>query len=118
MIRHNEECRIEVRELNNSLSKITLKHLINEDEFCNSGRLMCEITVSPKGKINFHQHVDEFEVYYIIQGKGLYNDNNEIEQIVKKGDVTYCPSGSSHSIENLSDNEDLVFIGVINKCIN
>ena len=63
------------------------------------------------GEVEFHIHEGEFESYYIISGKGLYNDNGaEIE--VHPGTVTFTPSGEGHGIKNIG-NEKLIFIALI-----
>lgn len=63
------------------------------------------------GEVEFHIHEGEFESYYIISGKGLYNDNGtEIE--VHPGTVTFTPSGEGHGIKNIGD-EKLTFIALI-----
>ena len=119
MIRKNEDRKIVVMEsTGNAVGKVTFKNIINKDEFCNSGSLFSEITIAPKSMVKYHEHHNEFEVYYIIKGEGIYNDNNETNTVVRAGDVTYCPSNYGHSFENTSDTEDLVFIALINKCFN
>lgn len=66
----------------------------------------------PVGKsIDFHVHKGESETYYILSGKGLYNDNGE-SKIVTPGCVTLTPSGTGHSLKNLGD-VDLEFIALI-----
>ena len=62
-------------------------------------------------EVEFHTHQGEFESYYIISGKGLYNDNGE-EIEIAPGTVTFTPSGSGHGIKNIG-NEKLVFIALI-----
>ena len=63
------------------------------------------------GEVEFHVREGEFESYYIISGKGLYNDNGE-EVEVCPGTVTFTPSGSGHGIKNIGT-EKLVFIALI-----
>ena len=42
------------------------------------------------------------ETYYILSGKGLYNDNGtEVE--IGAGDVTYCAPGEGHGLKCLGD---------------
>ena len=66
----------------------------------------------PVGKsIDFHIHKGESETYYILTGKGLYNDNGE-SKIVTPGCVTLTPSGTGHSLKNIGD-VDLEFIALI-----
>ena len=62
-------------------------------------RLISEITLEQGCSIGDHIHEHEAEVFYIISGEGIYNDNGT-EHIVRPGDVAYCMSGESHSIRN------------------
>lgn len=62
-------------------------------------------------EVEFHIHEGESESYYILSGKGLYNDNGELTEVAQ-GVVTYTPSGSGHGIKNISD-ENLEFIALI-----
>ncbi|MBQ5746594.1 MAG: cupin domain-containing protein, partial [Clostridia bacterium] len=64
-------------------------------------------------KVNFHMHVGECELYYIISGKAIYNDNGE-KVTLEVGDVTYTPSDEGHGIENAGDTP-LEFIALIVK---
>lgn len=65
----------------------------------------------PGEKVEFHVHTGEFESYYIISGKGIYNDDGDIVEI-EPGTVTFTPSGTGHGIENTGD-EVLEFIALI-----
>lgn len=85
-------------------------HLIAEEEVSHI-RFFSHVTL-PKGQeIKYHEHHGEYEIYYILSGKGAYSDNGA-ETIVKAGDVTYTKSGKGHSVKSLGD-EPLEFIAVI-----
>jgi len=62
-------------------------------------------------EVEFHVHNGEFESYYIISGKGLYDDNGERIE-VNPGTVTFTPSGSGHGIKNIGD-DVLSFIALV-----
>lgn len=62
-------------------------------------------------EVEFHVHNGESESYYILSGKGLYNDNGELTEVTE-GTVTYTPSGHGHGIKNIGD-ENLEFIALI-----
>lgn len=68
-------------------------------------------TLKPGAGVGYHVHTGEGEMYYVLSGKGEYNDNGVIVPI-KAGDVTYCKSGEGHGIEN-TGSEDLVFNAMI-----
>ncbi len=67
--------------------------------------------LKPGEEVEFHVHEDECEYYYIISGKGRYNDNGAEYDIVP-GTVTFTPSGSGHGIKN-TGSEMLEFIALI-----
>ena len=64
-------------------------------------------------EVGWHQHVGDGEAYYILQGKGIYNDNGT-EIPVEAGDSMWCKDGDWHSLVN-TEKEDLVFIALILK---
>lgn len=50
----------------------------------------------------YHVHDKESETFYILSGRGLFNDNGVTAE-VGAGDVTYTGPGEGHSIEALGD---------------
>ena len=69
------------------------------------------ITIEPNCTLGFHEHHGETETYYILSGEGSYNDG-EKSYPVKAGDVTFCPDGTGHALDNTGDT-DLVFMALI-----
>ena len=53
--------------------------------------------VYPGSEIGFHIHNGDSETYYILSGRGRYNDNGTIVE-VGAGDVTYCAPGEGHGL--------------------
>lgn len=85
--------------------------IMNVDEFCGKGRLFNHVTLKPGAAIGLHRHKNDFETYYLLSGKGLYNDNGtEVE--VYPGDTMICPEGEQHAILN-NGTEDMVMIALI-----
>jgi len=74
-------------------------------------RLCAKITINPGSSIGVHEHVGEEEIFYIISGKGLVNDNGTITE-VGPGDAVLTGNGASHSVEAVGD-EPLVMMAVI-----
>ncbi len=64
-------------------------------------------------EVGWHQHVGDNEAYYILEGKGIYNENGA-EIPVEAGDSMFCRDGEWHSLTN-TEKEDLVFIALILK---
>lgn len=74
-------------------------------------RLFSFIQVKPGEEVEYHMHVGESETYFILSGKGIYNDNGNKVEIVP-GMVTFTPSGQGHSIKNTGE-EMLTFVALI-----
>ncbi len=81
------------------------------DEFYGKGRLFGEIELPVGASIGKHQHNGEMECFYVIEGKGAFDDDGEIKE-VSVGDICYTASGSSHSIRNIGD-EPLRLVALI-----
>ena len=109
-----EAATLQIKELEKRFDgkgKFTSKALMGEDEFRGKGRMLAHNTIPPGASIGFHKHETDFEVYYILRGEGLVDDNGVMKP-VKVGDVIYTPPGESHSIEN-TGSENLEFIALI-----
>jgi len=86
-------------------------HYASAEELTGAGRLFAMQKLAPGDSIGWHTHEGEQEVYVIVNGKALYNDNGtEVE--IGAGTVTICPSGEGHAIKNIGENT-LEFIGLI-----
>ena len=91
---------------------ITVETLnMNNEELNGKGRVFAHTTIQPGSSIGYHEHHGESETYYILSGKGDYNDNGTVRP-VKAGDITYTPNGCGHGLENTGD-ENLVFMALI-----
>ena len=62
-------------------------------------------------EVPYHEHHGNAENYYIISGKGLYNDNGTLSE-VSDGDVTFTPSGEGHALKNIG-NKKLCFMALV-----
>lgn len=86
-------------------------HFLGENEFHGKGRLFNLNLLKPGSSVGVHPHKNEFEVYCILKGEGTYTENGKTYP-VHAGDVTICPDGESHGIEN-TGSEDLEFVALI-----
>ena len=71
-------------------------------ELNDKGRLFANITLKPGCGIGYHIHEGESELFYVMKGNVLYNDNGT-ECALSAGDVMICPPGTGHSIANNSE---------------
>ena len=90
---------------------VLIKDILGEKELNGKCGLYSEVTIEPGCSLGYHEHLGESETYYILSGKGDYNDNGTVRP-VKAGDITYTPNGCGHGLENTGD-ENLVFMALI-----
>lgn len=90
---------------------ITVTHILRQKQLTGICRFFGKMHINPGCSVGLHRHDDEEEIYYILKGKGMIEDNG-IRQEVKGGDVIVTGGGASHSIENTT-NELLEVMGVI-----
>ena len=96
---------------NEGKEKMFKTNLADFDAWDPRVRLFSLIQVKPGEEVEYHMHMGESETFFILSGKGIYNDNgNKVD--VEPGMVTLTPSGQGHSIKNTGD-EMLVFLAVI-----
>ena len=74
-------------------------------------KLFSLIQLKPGEEVSYHMHMGESETYYILSGKGIYNDNGEKVEVCA-GVATMTPSGEGHALKNTGD-EMLEFIALI-----
>lgn len=92
--------------------EITVRNLLNgPEEMSNKGRVFGHTTVYPGSEIGYHVHSGDSETYYILSGKGEYNDNGTIVSI-EAGDVAYCAPGEGHGLK-CTGNEPIEMIALI-----
>ncbi|MGI6003609.1 MAG: cupin domain-containing protein [Lachnospiraceae bacterium] len=90
-----------------------INHIISKEELSGSGKMYAEVVLEPGCSIGWHQHVDETEPYYILEGEGIFTDNDKSRTIVHPGDVCTIKPGQWHSIENNSESQNLSFMALI-----
>ena len=92
---------------------VTIERLFPEAFGGTVCRMFSEVTVKVGAVLGFHKHHNESETYYITQGVGMYQDNEQTYQ-VQTGDVVICESDNGHGMTNVGD-VDLKFIALIIK---
>lgn len=88
-----------------------LKMILTKEEMLGKGRNFAHTIIPPGASTGLHTHTDSLEAYYILKGKGLVNDNGQMQEIYP-GDVMFTKLGESHSIENIGE-EDLELIAIV-----
>lgn len=112
MIRKHDQLKIDVqKEFRGGKGSVTLEHFMDNQMANGAGRLFALTTIPPGASVGFHKHEGDSEVYYILEGSALVNDNGT-EVTLAPGDINFCPDGNSHSIEN-TGSTDLKYIAII-----
>lgn len=62
------------------------------------------ITLQPGDSIGLHKHVDDAEVYYVLQGE-LRAIDDGVEVVLRVGDAIFTSDGGTHRAENCTDQE-------------
>jgi mannose-6-phosphate isomerase-like protein (cupin superfamily) len=110
MIRRKDELTKVVGPIEGGKGNITRELLIEGDELKNQAKVFAKLSVPVGGSVGLHEHNKDYEVYYILSGKGEVLDGDKIVE-VNEGDVVYAIN-TKHYIENIGD-EELVFLAVI-----
>jgi len=111
MIRRASERVRTVKKMFGAPGELESLQILNAGEFNDKGRLFNHCILKPGEGLGMHRHTGDFEIYYIIKGQGLYNDNGT-ETTVHAGDTTFCMDGEQHVILN-NGTENLEFIALI-----
>ena len=98
-------------ELRGGKGLVVMENFMDPEMAHGAGRLFAKTVIPPGASIGLHKHEGESEVYYILNGRALVNDNGAPVEL-GPGDINYCPDGQSHGIENIGD-ADLEYIAVI-----
>ena len=61
--------------------------------------------------IGYHIHENNSEVYFMLEGVGVYSDNGELKE-VKRGDLMLCKKGEGHSLKAIN-NDSVTFLAFI-----
>ena len=80
---------------------VELTSFATPDELNSKGRLFANITLKPGCSIGYHVHEADSELFYLMKGEVVYNDNG-VECTLSAGDVMICPVGTGHAIANNS----------------
>lgn len=111
MIKTKEQLKIKTESNRDGVEKLFLSNLADFEGKNQKLRTFALAELKPGEEVEFHIHTKESESYYIISGRGLYDDNGKPVEVLP-GTVTFTPSGSGHGIKN-TGSEMLTFIALI-----
>ena len=87
------------------------RHLFAAEELGGRASMLAAVTLQPGESVGVHEHVDNGEVYYILEGKAMVAEDG-VETELVAGDAEFCADGHSHAIRNHTD-EPTVFLALI-----
>lgn len=67
------------------------------EELYGKGRFFGHTIIDAGSEIGYHVHENESETYYILSGRGIFNDNGTLLE-VGPGDVTFTGDGEGHGL--------------------
>lgn len=76
-------------------------------------KMFAVMNLESDSSIGLHTHNDDIELYLILDGKPVANDNG-IETILNSGDLLITEKGQQHSLENKT-NTPVTFLAIILK---
>ncbi|MBE6380640.1 MAG: cupin domain-containing protein [Lentisphaerae bacterium] len=113
MIRKASECKSEVREnMRGGDKSVKITHFFDEaNDLMSPTRLCAKLELEPGASIGFHEHGKEEEMFVVLAGKALINDNGT-EVVVSAGDTILTGNGAGHAVKSLGP-ETLQLLAVI-----
>ena len=112
MITRNLDMQSENREnMRGGKGTVKLEHWFKPEDFGAKVRLCTRMTLAPGSSIGSHTHAAEDEIYLVLAGSGLIQENGEWVPI-QTGDAILTGKGGTHGVEN-NGAEPLVIAAVI-----
>lgn len=112
MIRRKEERVFETKQMFGGQGQALMGKILNSpEEMYEKGRVFSHIILEKGCEVGWHVHQGDGETYYILKGRGEYNDNGEIISL-NAGDVAFVDEGQGHSLKN-NDDEPLEMIALV-----
>lgn len=100
-----------VANMRNGSGEVDIVHLVEKQSLFGKARLFAKLSIKPGSSIGLHKHENEFEIFYVLSGNGLFNDNGNIVP-VQTGDICFTAPGETHSVENTSQ-QNLELLAII-----
>ena len=91
--------------------EIELYPVLNEEDLMGKGEVMLRMVLPPGSSIGYHQHLGNFEVYYILSGEGIFQDQEE-EKPIQAGEAGLIRPGQYHGLVN-TGSRDMVVVALV-----
>jgi len=114
MIKNKQDIRIEtVENQGNIEGRIQKNIVLTPAEMLERASMFNIITLPSGSRIKEHPHIEDAEIYYILEGEAEVTDDGRTA-IMHAGDVMFTGNGARHSIANHSG-KDVRFLACILK---
>ena len=112
MVRKDAERITERKTIFGGEGQAFIRQILNgPEEMYGKGRVFSLLHLEPGCEVGWHIHHGDGETYFILRGRGLYNDNGQSAEVFP-GDVTFVDDGEGHALRCISD-EPLEAIALI-----
>ena len=112
MIKSKASQRKEIKEnLRGGIGALDFTHIFEKEELSGKANMFAEAMLRPGESIGEHPHGAEGEIYIVKSGVATVTDCGKTQELYV-GDAMWTTGGETHSIENRS-NEDLVIYAII-----
>jgi mannose-6-phosphate isomerase-like protein (cupin superfamily) len=111
--RNTEMAREERAGMRGGEGTVTLEHWFKPEDFGAQVRLCARMTLPPGASIGTHVHESEDEVYIVIAGCGVIEENGA-QVPIAAGDAILTGHNGSHGVRN-TGSEPLVIAAIINR---
>ena len=113
IVRVSEKTHDEMLNPKNGLGKATRIAYEEACKYEGSIKMMAMMSLDSDSTIGYHVHEDDMELYLILDGKPIVNDNGT-EDILNPGDLLITEKGQGHSMSNKT-NDPVTFLAIIIK---
>ncbi|MDR2933465.1 MAG: cupin domain-containing protein [Oscillospiraceae bacterium] len=100
MIKKSGEFREERRNIAGGNGEIILRHKFEREDMFGKSRLCAELVVEPGCSIGEHAHVEDMEIFYMLEGTLVSVAKDGSETPFSKGDCMLTGGGDFHSLRN------------------
>ena len=112
MLRPKDQQSIEFKCIRNGNGEVEMHKILNSvEELYGKGRLFNHMILRPGCEVAWHVHHGDCETYYVLKGRGQYNDNGTVVEL-NPGDTAFVDDGEGHSLRCLGD-EPLEVISLV-----
>ena len=112
MIKNSQDIRVETVENSGNIEgRISKNIVLTPAEMLERASMFNIITLPSGSRIKEHPHIEDAEIYYILEGEAEVTDNDKTA-VMRTGDVMFTGNGGRHSIANHSG-KDVRFLACI-----